>query len=75
MVEKVELLTTAETLALVGCARSTLYFWQQTRGFPKPIGRMRSARYVKTEVEEWIRCNKLLMQWLRGSRSMESIKG
>ncbi len=55
-----DLLTRDEVLALLKCARSTLYAWMEGDGpyppFPKPIklGAM-SNRWVREEVEEWIR--------------------
>ena len=53
-----ELLTRQEVQDLLKCSRSALYAWMDGRGaspFPKPIKLGTANRWVREEVEDWLR--------------------
>ena len=49
-----ELLTLDEVLALLKCARSTLYVLMESHGFPRPIKVSSANRWLRAEVEAWL---------------------
>jgi excisionase family DNA binding protein len=65
-------MTTRQVLDMLGCGRSTLYLWRQTRGFPAPLTAGRHARYDAQEVDRWMKSNKQLLAWLHGCRRTAS---
>lgn len=38
----------------IGTTRTTIYNWQQTKGFPHSLGLGRPRRWLRREVLEWI---------------------
>ena len=52
--QKNDLLTRDEVLALLKCARSTLYVLMESHGFPRPLKLSTANRWVTTEVEAWL---------------------
>ena len=49
-----DLLTRDEVLALLKCARSTLYVAMARHEFPRPIKLGTANRWFKTEVDAWL---------------------
>ena len=49
-----DLLTRDEVLALLKCARSTLYTLMETRRFPRPLKIATANRWLRIEVDAWL---------------------
>ena len=63
----IRLLRISEVAARTGLSRSTIYEWSADGRFPAPVrlgGRL--ARWVESEVEEWLR------KWLEKRRGAEA---
>ena len=52
--QKNDLLTRDEVLALLKCARSTLYVLMESHGFPRPLKVSTANRWLRTEVDAWL---------------------
>ena len=52
--QKNDLLTRDEVLALLKCARSTLYVLMESHGFPRPLKVSTANWWLRTEVEAWL---------------------
>ena len=51
---KNDLLTRDEVLALLKCARSTLYVAMASHEFPRPLKIATANRWLRTEVDAWL---------------------
>lgn len=49
-----ELLTRSEVLAILKCARSTVYVLMESDDFPRPIKVGHANRWLRSELEAWL---------------------